>query len=104
MRWRKWVVVALALLMAGPALAEWRFEYRTGPDPRYDRLFRHADPYNSRVARRYDPWGVPPAYGPRPRVVQRCWSELVPGPFGYTEVMRCRPSRAVPPGLYFRLD
>lgn len=81
---RRWGLAAfvVGLLASFPALAEWQFEFRTGPDYRYGRPYTRA----------FDPWGRPAQYwGPPPR--GRCWVELQPGPWGWQEVRRCMPGR-----------
>lgn len=80
-----WGLAALVVgVLAGAPDAsadDWRFEYRSGSDYRYQ-------PY------RGNSWGPR-----RHRVREQCWSELHPGPFGYTEVVRCQPVRfRGPPG------
>ncbi|HSV29855.1 MAG TPA: hypothetical protein VLL76_09850 [Candidatus Omnitrophota bacterium] len=85
----------MGLLVALPAFAEWRFEFRNGPDPRMYRSYRA-----------YDPFGMPFGYMNQPR--QRCWVEVRRDIFGYSEVRRCRPARGHgygrPPGFMWDLD
>ncbi|MEW5729366.1 MAG: hypothetical protein AB1918_16180 [Pseudomonadota bacterium] len=81
---RKLLGLAVVAVLAGAPEAHadgWRFEFHSGPDYR-------TQPYPQRHWHRRGP-----------PVRQTCWSELHPGPFGYAEVVRCRPIRhRGPPG------
>jgi hypothetical protein len=79
--WGFIAAMVLGLMAETPAAKAdgWRFEFRSGPDHDYRQRYRPQS------------WGQP--------VRQKCWSEFHPGPFGYTEVVRCRPIRyRGPPG------
>lgn len=87
------VVVGVLAGAPGASADDWRFEFRSGPEHHH----HHRPRYRSAPGHWY---GQP--------VRQQCWTELHPGLFGYTEVVRCRsvgyrgsPGWGPAPGYYW---